>query len=219
MTRFLSLLVIFLVHFNFAYAANITDKDCAIGGVVAGWHSSHHYLPEKFNKTALRDAEWKTSKQRFYLDNYPKEYVLGFQNMPVERVSKDYSIGLNGVLTEQSRKAGDLFQALFKKDPIYIVRIAICESGQEDRSYELLASSMKTPRGIHLGSSERDVRALYGTPDTIQEGKNGNISMWYSTPETLMKKKNNKNYLGVGMMFLVKGGRVVAISVHNTLGY
>lgn len=219
MKKLFSFLIVLLLHCNYVAAANITVKDCAVGGVPAGWHSSHHYLPQKFNKTALRDVEWKQWNGMIPLDKYPSTGVYGFQNIGVGRISADESLAMIGVLTRRSQEAGNLYQAIFEKDFLYIATISVFASNNINTSYELLATDMQTPRGIHIGSTLEEMLAKYGEPDEVKKGDNGLPMYYYYTSETALKKKTNKNYQGAGMIFYVTENTIYAISVFNTFGY
>lgn len=220
MQKLLSLLFFLMLYCNIASAANITVKDCAIGGVAAGWHSSHHYLPEKFKKTALRDVDWVKSSVTVNLDKYPNvETVVGFKSVGVERISRDGSIRLIGAMTMNSYAAGNILENLynqtFNKPPLYIAFISIKNPSRLNGSYEVLAKDMQTPRGIHLNSPVNDLVNLYGKPDRTYPYENKGIMYEYRTPESMSRD----NYGGAGMLFLVNNGTVVQIHVYNTFGY
>ena len=208
--------LVFLLQCNVVVAANITTKDCAIGGVAAGWHSSHHYLPEKFKDTALRDVEWVKSSFYVPLDNYPAtETVAGFHHVSKERISRDKSISLYGALTKTSREH-NLFNSIFNKEPIYIIAISVNDTNKMNRSYKLLATDMQTPRGIHLNSTLDELLQKYGHPDKIVNKKNGEKIYMYKTPESVNR---NGNFEGAGMNFWVLNNEVVMITVYNSYGY
>lgn len=207
-----------------AFAANISVDECAIGDVKAGWYSNHHYLPEKFNNTALKDVDWVKSSNTYELDNYPKSYVIGMGAIPCERISNDNTFILYGTLTRQahSANAGILEQILGNRDPLYISVIEIVYRNRVDRNYKILATSLQTPRGIKLQDSKNDVIRAYGDPDYITYSKNGDFEKyWYYTPKSLQLKRKINNYLGAGILFSisVEDGQVYDIAVFNTYGY
>ncbi len=221
-----SIVVCFMVLFmltSHLQAARITDDDCAIGGVRAGWNSTHHYLPENFNKTGLSEVEWVKSKVNIPLDRYPQSYVVGFGGIPCERITLDDTIKLYGTYTQQSHDASaNVLTKIFKKDPLYISYITIAYSSNMDRSFNLLATDLQTPRGIKLLSSADDVLRAYGNPDYITNYKNGKGKYyWYYTAKSLQIRKNNKGYLGACLIFSISDNDnlVKRIEVFNTYGY
>lgn len=222
MKTVLSLLIVIILHCNLAYASNITDEDCAIGGVVAGWHSSHHYLPEKFNKTGLAETEWLDFSHGFMLDNYPKNYVVGYHGVKKRRMTLDKSLILFGIFTVQSREAGNsvghILDSIFNKSPMYIAAITTLYNKNIDKSFEINALNMTTPRGIKIGSSLNDMLNAYGRPDLI-ERKNDFECYHYYTSRTLQRKEIKKDYVGTGMKFFVNNQIVIGIQVYNTYGY
>ena len=202
-------------------AANISENDCALGGVKAGWHSSHHYLPEKFNETGLKEVDWLESKKDFRLDQYPQSYVIGFGAIPCERVTIDDTIQLYGVYTKQGHSANaGIFQNIFNKDPLYISAIEVLYSDKMNRNFPVLATDLKTPRGIGLLSTVENVIYAYGEPDFIKPSKTGTGELyWYYTPRSLQVRKQNENYLGACIVFYISNGVVSSIAVFNTYGY
>ncbi|MBO6293201.1 MAG: hypothetical protein J6N51_13255 [Selenomonas sp.] len=219
MYKIFILSLIFLLESISCYAANITEDDCAIGGVKAGWYSKHHYLPEKFKNTALKQVEWLKSNSHFTLDNYPKSYVVGFADVSCERISLDKSIALYGIMTYKSQSANaGIFQQIFDKSPLYIPCIAIHYSSQIDTSFSVLATNLHTPRGIALLSSADDVIRTYGQPDNITQQKGYSIYNYY-TPKTLQRKQYNSNYIGAYLRFIIYNNQVYGIQAYNTYGY
>jgi len=210
----------FLLGVASAEAANIYAKDCALGGVQAGWHSQHHYLPQDFNDTALKDAQWVGESTGLRLDVFPKSYVIG-RSQTCTRTAEDMSIALSGIYIPQSRQAGSLAQSIFKKDWIYIAAISVWNVPNVDTSYKVLARDLKTPRGIHIGSTLDEVRAAYGMEDYTEETGHGDTEYTYVTPETLAMLDRNPNYMGVGISFLVddQTGIVDSIGVFNSKGF
>lgn len=202
-----------------AHAANITDDDCSIGGVKAGWYSSHHYLPEKFNKTALNDVEWAQSSLNITLDNYPQRSVVGFGAIPCERKTFDNTMILFGVLSRkaQSVDAGILEQ-LFDQDPLYISGIYVEYNPNMNTSYKLLATDLATPRGIKIFSSKDALLNAYGNPDYIN---NADDVDWYVyfTPYSLNMHMQDDKYWGACIMFAVQDNLVSKIFAINTYGY
>jgi len=213
-------MVWFLFGIASAEASGIHAKDCAIGGVQAGWHSQHHYLPEDFNDTALKDAQWITASTGLRLDVFPKSYVIG-RSQTCTRTAEDMSISLSGIYIPQSREAGNVVQSIFKKDWIYVAAISVWNVANVDTSYKLLARDLKTPRGIHIGSTLDEVRAAYGMEDDAVEDGHGGTEYLYVTSETLATLYKNPNYMGVGMSFLVDNetGLVDVITVFNSKGF
>ncbi len=202
-----------------AQAANITNDDCCIGGVKAGWYSSHHYLPEKFNKTALSDAEWGPSSMKITLDNYPQRYVVGYGSIPCERKTIDNTMILYGVLSRkaQSVTAG-IFEQIFDKDPLYIAGIAVAFNPDMDTSYDVLATDLATPRGIKLLSSKDELIDAYGNPDYINTEENGEWYI-YHTPASLNMHMQYDDYCGACLMFYIYDDCVVQMFAINTYGY
>lgn len=63
--------------------------------------------------------------------------------------------------------------------------------------YVTANNGFSTPRGIHVGSTEREVRDAYGTPDL-----NSHNDLWYKTISN-----------GMNLVFHMKNGKVNSISV------
>ena len=219
MHKILIILLMLLTEISFCHAANITEDDCAIGGVKAGWYSKHHYLPEKFKETALKQVDWMESNTRFTLDNYPQSYVIGFADVSYERIALDNSIALYGIMTykSQSSNAG-ILQRIFDKNPFYIPCILIHYTGNIDTSFKTLATNLYTPRGIGLLSSLDDLLYAYGNPDTVTQQKEYTVYNYY-TPRTLQKKRQNPKYAGAYLRFLICDNTVYGIQAYNTYGY
>lgn len=196
-------------------ASHITEDDCAIGGVKAGWHSQHHYLPDAFNDTALKDVEWQQISKNIRLDQYPKVSYGTFYCM---RQSKDQSLTLLSVYCRQSNQSNNLYRALFKKDWIYIYTIRADFNPDIDTSYKVLATDMKTPRGIKIGDSLEDVYQAYGREDEVTEENDGNTYYWYITPKTWQRMQSNKNYIGAKIGFLIYDNTVMGIVAVNSYG-
>ena len=229
MKKKISLVVICMISllasmYTHVYAANITIDDCVLGGVKAGWYSNHHYLPEKFNNTALKDVEWVKSSKSIELENYPQSFVIGHADVPCQRVSKDGTIELYGTITRQSHASksnSNIVEQIMgaikgELDPLYISVIGINYRDRVEKKYKMLAINMQTPRGIKLLSSKDDVVLAYGEPDHIEQIEGGK-SYWYFTPKSL---KNN-DYLGAGIMFAInmEDDKVYSICVFNSHGY
>lgn len=220
--RSMFVMSLFLIVFTSQIqAARITENDCGIGGVKAGWNSTHHYLPEKFNKTGLKEVNWLESKINIPLDRYPTNYVVGYGAIPCERITLDNTIALYGTYTKQGHNAtADIITNIFQKDPLYISCISVAYLKKMNKSFKMLATDLETPRGIKLMSSVDDVLRSYGNPDYITEFNNGNGKYyWYYTPNSLQIRKNNKGYKGACIIFSIQNNAVQRITVYNTYGY
>lgn len=201
-----------------AEASDITAADCAIGGVQAGWRGTYPELPEEFMETALKDAAWKESPFyiRALMEDFPEKSVV------YNRSAEDMSIFLTAVRMPQAQTGEDQGEGTAPAKDMYLETISVWNTKEEEhtKTYKRVAKDMQTPRGIHIGSTLEEVRAAYGPEDFADLGENGGGFYLYCTKETAEILKENENYVGVCIVFLIssKTGRVTNISVSNSTG-
>lgn len=212
---FCMLLLLLLLVPSVCAAAHITEDDCAIGGVKAGWHSQHHYLPDAFNNTALKNVSWKKTNGyiAYTLDVRPNGPLM--DTMMCARVSPDQSLDLRGVYMRRSSGNNNIYTALFKKDWLYIYGIKINFTPEIDHSYKVVATDMATPRGIKLGDTLDDVYHAYGQEDGISD-EDGVEWYWYVTEKSWKVEQSNPYYVGARLGFLIYDNTVMSIVAINT---